>query len=68
MLQTIGGYMTKLITISLEDLIEHTQEGLLELIEELWGNTVLEDIQYKPVAIINGLIQLEVTANEYTES
>ena len=60
--------MTKLITISLEDLIEHTQEGLLELIEELWGNTVLEDIQYKPVAIINGLIQLEVTANEYTES
>ena len=60
--------MTKLITVSLEDLIEHTQEGLLELIEELWGNTVLEDIQYKPVAIINGLIQLEVTANEYTES
>ncbi len=59
--------MTKLITVSLEDLVDHTQEGLLELIEELWGNTVLEDIQYKPIAIVNGLIQLEVTANEYTE-
>ena len=67
MLQTMGVFMTKLITVSLEDLVDHTQEGLLELIEELWGNTVLEDIQYKPIAIVNGLIQLEVTANEYTE-
>ena len=63
----MGVFMTKLITVSLEDLVDHTQEGLLELIEELWGNTVLEDIQYKPIAIVNGLIQLEVTANEYTE-
>ena len=60
--------MKKIIAVTLEDIIEHNQEGLLELIEELWGNTVLTDIQYRPVAVINGLIQLEVTANEYTEA
>ena len=59
--------MKKIITVSMDDLIEHNLEGFLELSERLRGDRVLMDIQYRPVAVVDGMIQVEITASEYSE-
>ena len=37
--------------------------------EREYGREVgtLEDIQYRPVAVVDGMIQVEITASEYSE-
>ena len=62
-----GRAMKKIITVSMDDLIEHNLEGFLELSERLCGDRVLMDIQYRPVAVVDGMIQVEITASEYSE-
>jgi hypothetical protein len=59
--------MTKVLALDINNIIGYELEGFLELIESMWGNNVvLEDITYKVVGSRDGLIMVEVTANEIT--
>ncbi len=56
--------MTKVVAIDINDIVGQDLEGFLELLEQLCGDKVLEDISYQVVGAKNGLIMVEVTANE----
>ncbi len=56
--------MTKIVTLDINDIIRHDLEGFLELLEQSCEGKVLEDISYQVVGAKNGLIMVEVTANE----
>jgi hypothetical protein len=59
--------MTKVLALDINNIIGYELEGFLELLESMWGNNVvLEDITYKVVGSRDGLIMVEVTANEIT--
>lgn len=59
--------MTKVLALDINNIIGCELEGFLELLESMWGNNVvLEDITYKVVGSRDGLIMVEVIANEVT--
>ena len=59
--------MTKVVALDINSIIGCDLEGFLELLESMWGdNVVLEDITYKVVGARDGLIMVEVIANEVT--
>jgi len=64
---------TKLLSVGLNEIIDLNFEGFLDLIEELWladldekirYDYVLNNISYKPVGALEGMIQLEVSAEQ----
>ena len=65
-------YITKVVSVNLDDIIGNNLEGFIDLIAEYTGYPCLEDISYKAVGVgEDGYILIEVTGDpsnaEYDE-
>jgi len=64
---------TKIVDVDLDELIDLNREGFLDLLEDLWmadydeeHRGILADIRHRALGVnpANGLLQIEVTAQE----
>ena len=57
--------MTQVVLVNIDEVIGHDLEEFLDLLEGLTGtDMILEDISYQVVGVKDGLLEIEVTANE----
>ena len=57
--------MTQVVLVDINEVIGHDLEEFLDLLEGLTGtDMILEDISYQVVGVKDGLLEIEVTANE----
>ena len=57
--------MTQVVLVDINEVIGHDLEEFLDLLECLTGtDMILEDISYQVVGVKDGLLEIEVTANE----
>lgn len=57
--------MKQVVLVDINEVLGRDLEGFLELLEGLTGvDMILEDISYQVVGVKDGLLEIEVTANE----